>query len=114
MQVPEAVDKAVEWAIRENLLDGYFRLQKEEILANSLTEFDEEEAYRDIREDGYEEGLEAGRAEGLTTGLLQGASQKAIEDALNALKMNLSVKQVSQITSLSQEEVRELARDVNS
>ena len=108
MQVKEAVNKAVEWAIKENLLDGYFKQQKEEILANSLTEFDAEEAYRDIRNDGYEEGL----AEGLTAGLVQGASQKAIEDALNALKMNLSVKQVSQITSLSQEEVRELARGV--
>ena len=108
MQVPEAVNSAVDWAIKENLLDGYFKQQKEEILANSLTEFDAEEAYRDIRNDGYEEGL----AEGLTAGLVQGASQKAIEDALNALKMNLSVKQVSQITSLSQEEVRELARGV--
>ena len=108
MQVKEAVNRAVEWAIKENLLDGYFKQQKEEILANSLTEFDAEEAYRDIRNDGYEEGL----AEGLTAGLVQGASQKAIEDALNALKMNLSVKQVSQITSLSQEEVRELARGV--
>ena len=74
MQVKEAVNKAVEWAIRENLLDGYFKQQKEEILANSLTEFDAEEAYRDIRNDGYEEGLNAG--------LAQGASQKAIEDAV--------------------------------
>ena len=65
-------------------------------MANSLTEFDAEEAYRDIRNDGFEEGLR----------------QKAVEDARNALKMNLSIEQVSQITSLSLEEVRELARGV--
>ncbi len=94
----EAVNRAVDWAIRKNLLDGYFKQQKEEILANSLTEFDAEEAYRDIRNDGYEEGLR----------------QKAKEDARNALKMNLSIDQISQITSLSQEEVRELASGVVS
>jgi len=71
-------------------------------LANSLTEFDAEEAYRDIRNDGFEEGL------------VQGTSQKAIEDALNALKMNLSIEQVSQITSLSLEEVRQLSKGVVS
>ncbi len=98
MQVNEAVNRAVDWAIRKNLLDGYFKQQKEEILANSLTEFDAEEAYRDIRNDGYEEGLR----------------QKAKEDARNALKMNLSIDQISQITSLSQEEVRELASGVVS
>ena len=69
-------------------------------MANSLTEFDAEEAYRDIRNDGYEEGL------------AQGASQKAIEAALNALKMNLSIEQVSQITNLSQAEVIELSKDM--
>ena len=106
MQVKEAVNRAVEWAIRENLLDGYFKQQKEEILANSLTEFDAEEAYRDIRNDGYEEGL----AEGRETGRVEGASQKAIEAARNALKMNLSMEQVAQITNLSLEEIRELTK----
>ena len=71
-------------------------------MANSLTEFDAEEAYRDIRNDEFEEGL------------VQGTSQKAIEDALNALKMNLSIEQVSQITSLSLEEVRQLSKGVVS
>ena len=78
MQVPEAVNMAVDWAIRENLLDGYFKLQKEEILANSLTEFDAEEAYRDIREDGYEEGY--------SQGISQGVSQKAVEDAVTLIE----------------------------
>jgi predicted transposase/invertase (TIGR01784 family) len=107
MQVNEAVNRAVDWAIRKNLLDGYFKQQKEEILANSLTEFDAEEAYRDIRNDGYEEGL----AEGREAGRVEGASQKAIEAARNALKMNLSMEQVAQITNLSLEEIRELTKN---
>ena len=102
MQVPEAVNRAVDWAIGENLLDGYFKLQKEEILANSLTEFDAEEAYRDIREDGYEEGY--------SQGISQGASQKAVEAAENFLRMNvLSFEQVSQGTGLPLDQVKEIA-----
>ena len=77
-------------------------LRQEEILANSLTEFDEEEFIRDIHQEGYDEGFS------------NGIRQNAVEAARNALKMNLTIEQVSQITSLSQEEVRELARDVNS
>ena len=106
MSLREAVDDAIEWAIKEDLLDGFFRIQKEEILANSLTEFDEEEFIRDIHQEGYDEGF--------SNGISQGTRQKAMEAARNALKMNLSMEQVAQITSLSQEEVRELARDVNS
>ena len=102
MSLREAVDDAIEWAIKEDLLDGFFRIQKEAILANSLTEFDEEEFIRDIHQEGYDEGFS------------NGIRQNAVEAARNALKMNLTIEQVSQITSLSQEEVRELARDVNS
>ena len=79
-------------------------------MANSLTEFDEEEFIRDIHQEGYDEGF----SNGISQGISQGTRQKAMEAARNALKMNLSMEQVSQITSLSQEEVRELARDVNS
>ena len=71
-------------------------------MANSLTEFDAEEAYRDIREDGCEEGY--------SQGISQGASQKAVEAAENFLKMNvLSFEQVSQGTGLPLEQVKEIA-----
>ena len=47
----DAISEAVDWAIKENLLDGFFKEQKEEILAMSLTEFDAEEVTRDLLED---------------------------------------------------------------
>ncbi|MBR6154698.1 MAG: hypothetical protein IKQ43_09730 [Treponema sp.] len=107
MQVPEAVNSAVDWAIRENLLDGYFRLQKEEILANSLTEFDAEEAYRDIREDGYEEGY--------SQGISQGASQKAVEAAENLLRMGMGTDdQISMAIGLPLEQVKEIAERIGN
>ncbi len=80
-------------------------LRLEEILANSLTEFDAEEAYRDIRNDGYEEGLEDGRAEG--------ASQKAIETAENFLRMGVNtIEQISQAIGLPLEKVQEIAEQL--
>ena len=70
-------------------------LRQEEILANSLTEFDAEEAYRDIRNDGYEEGLR----------------QKAVEAARNLLAMNLLThEQIAKAEGLPLEKVKELAR----
>ncbi len=96
MQVKEAVNRAVEWAIRENLLDGYFKQQKEEILANSLTEFDAEEAYRDIRNDGYEEG----------------SRQKAEEAARNLFANGVSIELISKSLNMSEDEIRELTRDI--
>ena len=69
-------------------------------MANSLTEFDAEEAYRDIREDGFEEGYS------------QGASQKAIEAAENLLRLNvLSYEQIAQVQGLSLEKVKEIAKN---
>ena len=72
-------------------------------MANSLTEFDAEEAYRDIREDGYEEGYS------------QGISQKAVEAAENFLRMNvLSFEQVSQGTGLPLEQVKEISERIHN
>ena len=64
MSVKGAVNEAVDWAISENLLDGFFKEQKEEILAMSLTEFNAEKVYRDWLAEGREEGRELGISEG--------------------------------------------------
>ena len=78
-------------------------------MANSLTEFDAEEAYRDIRNDGYEEGL----AEGLSAGLAQGASQRAFEDAENLLRMGVNtIEQISQAIGLPLEKIQEIAERI--
>ena len=56
----KAVDCAVNEAIRENLLDSFFKRQKMEVLNMSLTEFDQEEYDRNRREEGRQEGYEEG------------------------------------------------------
>ena len=96
-----AVEEAMDWAIKEKLLDGFFKEQKEEVTAMSLTEYDEEEFKRVCREDGYEDGLSAGLAEG--------ASQKAMEDAENLLREGDSIEKVSRCIGLPIEKVKEIA-----
>ena len=81
MSLNEAVSDAITWAIKESLLDGFFKIQKEEILANSLTEFDEEEFIRDIHQEGFDDGFS------------QGSLQKAVEAAITLVqKYNIAPK----------------------
>ena len=89
----EAVDEAVKWAIKEKLLDGFFKKQKAEVTGMSLTEFDEEEFKRVCREDGYEDGV----------------YDKSIEDAENFLKEGLPPEQIARCIGLPLEKVQELA-----
>ena len=92
MPTEEAVNKAVDWAIRENLFDGFFKLQKEEILGMSLTEYDEEEYLRD----SFQEGVEV----------------KAIDDATEFLKENISPEIIAKCVKLPLEQVLELKKSI--
>ena len=52
----KAVEDALDYAIRGNFLDGFFKAQKMEVLNMSLTEFDQELYDRNRRREGREEG----------------------------------------------------------
>ena len=92
MPTEEAVNKAVDWAIKENLFDGFFKLQKEEILGMSLSEYDEEEYLRD----SFQEGVEV----------------KAIDDATEFLKENISPEIIAKCVKLPLEQVLELKKSI--
>ena len=100
MNKRSAIEEAINFAIENKYLEGFFKTQKAEVLAMSLTEFDEEEAHRIWREDGFEDGREEGKHE------------KAVEAAINALKMNLTPEQVSKITNLPLEEILTLQEKI--
>lgn len=55
MTIEKAVNEAVDWAINENLLEGYIKEQKAEVIMNLLTEYDEEASIRGWRRDGRQE-----------------------------------------------------------
>lgn len=84
----EAVNEAVNFAIKNDFLDGFFKLQKSEVLNMNLTEFDQE-AYDRHR---YREGRQDGIA----------------ETAKNLLKKNIPAETIAECTGLSLEEVNRL------
>ncbi len=94
LSAKDAVSKSVEWAIEEKMLDGFFKTQKEEVLAMSLTEFNAEEVFNDILAEGIE----------------QGAQQKAIEGAKNLYANGVSVEIIAKSLKMTIEEVMEIIK----
>ena len=92
----KAIEEAVDFAIKENYLDGFFKTQRAEVIGMILTEFDEEQAHRIWRRDGYTEGRE----------------QKAIEAAIAFLKEGDSPEKVSRCIRLPLEKVLELQQSI--
>ena len=68
----------------------------------------------DIRLMAFNEGRNAGIADGIAQGISQGAEQKAIETAKQGLLMNLSFKQISELTGLSLDTVKNLADELKN
>ncbi len=100
MEPHEAINEAVDFAIKGNFLDGYFKEQKMSIIANLLTDFNQEDYDRNRREEGYEIGIQ------------DGIRENAIANAKNALSMGLSPEQAAQITSLPLEQVLALKEEL--
>ena len=64
MDKKQAIEKAVDEAIKENLLEGFFKIHRAKVIGMCLTEYDEEEFKRVCREDGYTDGLAEGELKG--------------------------------------------------
>ena len=92
MDKKTSIEQAVEWAVKENLLNGFFKNQKAEVIGMSLTEYNEEECIRTWREDGYEDGREA----------------KALEDARNLKANGVDLELIAKCVGLPLETVRQL------
>ena len=96
--------RAIQEAVRCNVLKDYLERKGGEVLSILMTEYDyatdiavkQEEAYAI----GIAEGHEAGLQVGLQQGLEQGAHQKAMETAKTFLSMGFSPEQVAQGTNL--------------
>ena len=126
MPMDEAANEAVDWAIKEDLLDGLIESEKDEVIGMILSEYNEEAFIKTLREDGYDEGhsdgfveghaeglaegKRKGLAEGRSEGLAQGKQEKAIETARNLLKLGLgTAEQIAQAVCLPVEQIKDLA-----
>ena len=101
MTKENAVSEAVNFAIQNDFLDGYFKIQKAEALNMSLTEFDQE-AYDRHR---FNEGKEAGIAEG--------KRKNALQNARNFIRMGIPLEQIAKGTELPLETVLHLQEEIS-
>ena len=101
MTKENAVSEAVNFAIQNDFLDGYFKIQKAEVLNMSLTEFDQE-AYDRHR---FNEGKEAGIAEG--------KRKNALQNARNFIRMGIPLEQIAKGTELPLETVLHLQEEIS-
>ncbi len=98
----ELKDKLREKVIRfnedEEEIAIYCELTRQELEHNTELE--------DAKEDGYESGKEAG----IEQGIEQGINQEKRQIALNLLKSDLSIEEISASTGLSIEELKALKK----
>ncbi|QOS40548.1 hypothetical protein DYE49_08780 [Treponema rectale] len=89
--------RAVLKAQKQNLLPDYLRRKASEVISMVFNEYDYETDIQVKTEEAERRGHAAG--------LEEGTRNARIETARNALRLSLSVEQVSQISGLSEEEI---------
>ena len=97
MSFDSAVNEAVDFAIRGDFLEGFFREKRMKILDDIYTEFDQESYDETLRNDGR----------------IEGARENAIANAKNLLKKsNLSSEMIADCCSLPLEQVSALKEEL--
>lgn len=71
MSLEEAVDRAVEECIREDILREFLQLNRAEVKKMSIYEYDDGAVKQALREDAYEEGKASGKLEGKIEGKIE-------------------------------------------
>ncbi|MEF2587273.1 MAG: hypothetical protein U0M55_05245, partial [Butyrivibrio sp.] len=106
MPLDEAVDAAIEYCIKNNILKDFLLEQKAEVKKMSIYEFDEEREMEMIRQDeraeGEQAGLERGREEGREEGRAEG-EQLGREQAVLSLCRKFGCSREESIQRLMEE-----------
>ena len=102
MPLDEAVDAAIEYCIKNNILKDFLLEQKAEVKKMSIYEFDEEREMEMIRQDeraeGEQVGLERGREEGREEGRKLGREEGREEEKSSLIRKKLEKgKTISEI-----------------
>ena len=92
MSIDEAVKKAVDDCIKENILRDFLLKNKAEMIQMSIFEYDEEKHKKFLRQEGFEDGL----TQGLEQGLAQGQELNLISLICKKLKKDKSIEQIAE------------------
>jgi hypothetical protein len=94
-----AMEEAIKWCIRNNVLRGFLEEHGSEVVNMLLSEWKLEDALVVEREEGREEGLEEGREEGLERGRREGIK--------NLLDFGMTPEQISRALKLPPDTVQQ-------
>lgn len=98
MELYAAVEHAVNECIHEGILAEFLRMNRAEVIAMSIFEYDKEEEEKKLRKAEFEAGV----AEGIE----QGAMRKAKEIALMLQEMGLSIEEIAHAVNVNKETIR--------
>lgn len=100
MKNEAAIDEAIDWGIKQNLLEGLIKEQRAEVRMDLLTEFNQEQYDRIRRREGFEEGEQIG------------AQKKAIENARKLLADGkYTAEEISELFNIPVEDFTVDAKD---
>ena len=92
MPTEDAIDKAIDWAIEQNLLEGYIKEQRAEVKMTLLTEYNEENSIRCWRRDGALEAARSFYANGASIELIAKSMHMTEEEVREIVKEPVTVK----------------------
>ena len=103
MELSEAVDRAMDECIREDVLREFLMKHRAEARAMSIFEYDQERHMQQEREAGIEKGRRIGLAEGEEQ-LLRRLVQKN-------LSRGMSISEIAEVLDETEERIREIASE---
>lgn len=96
MSLKDAVNKAVEECIKNNVLKRFLQQQKAEVIRMSIFEYDEEKEIGRIRREEREIGKEIGQAQGEEIGEKRGFTQGAVNTIIILKGLGISEKETAE------------------
>lgn len=101
MTLNDAVEKAVDECIQENVLKEFLNHQKSEVIKMSIYEYDEEEELRRIRysEREYAREMAEEIAEGIAEGMAQDMAKRMAQDMAEGMAQDIVDKAISQLVA---------------
>ena len=106
----EAVERAIDECIAEDVLKDFLTKHRAEAKAMSIFEYDQEKHIRQEREEAWEEGRASGLQEGRASGLKDGQASglKLAEMIFRLFREGKTIEEISADCNLPAEQIREL------
>lgn len=102
----EAVERAIDECIAEDVLKDFLTKHRAEAKAMSIFEYDQEKHIRQEREEAWEEGHAEGRVSGLKEG--QASGLKLAETIFRLFREGKTTEEISASSGLPTEQIKEL------